>query len=39
MKRHWLPVIIGYIVGSFFGLGQLLGLFSGMKARPASVSG
>jgi hypothetical protein len=30
---RWLPFLIGWLVGSFFGLPQLLGLFKGLTAR------
>lgn len=36
MKReHWM-LLIGYLVGSFFGLTQLLGLFGGLNAGAKS---
>lgn len=36
-KTHWY-LIIGYLVGSFFGIGQLLGLFSQVTGRAGSAS-
>ena len=33
MKKEHVWLIIGYVVGSFFGLGQLLGLFSGVAGK------
>jgi len=36
MKAHpVLMAIIGWLIGSFFGLGQLLGMFQGARVKPA----
>lgn len=36
-KEHW-ALVIGYLIGSFFGITQLLGLFGGVnKAAQSSV--
>lgn len=33
---HWLAVLVGYLLGSFFGISTVLGMFSGTKkAVPA----
>lgn len=38
MKReHW-ALLIGYLVGSFFGISQLLGLFGGVNKAVTSAA-
>lgn len=38
MKREHVWLIVGYLVGSFFGVGQLLGLFGGVTGRGAAAN-
>jgi len=33
VKKEHLWLIVGYVVGSFFGIGQLFGLFSGVTGK------
>lgn len=34
--HHWLWFIIGWVVGSFFGLSTILGMFGGSKSSSGS---
>jgi hypothetical protein len=34
--KHW-ALLIGYLIGSFFGLTQLLGLFGGLNRTTAAA--
>ena len=36
-KEHW-ALVIGYLIGSFFGITQLLGLFGGVNKAAQSWS-
>lgn len=40
MKQlHWITLLIGYLIGSFFGLTSILALFGGMgKKQTAPVA-
>jgi len=31
-REHWM-LLLGYVVGSFFGISQLLGLFSSVSGK------
>jgi hypothetical protein len=33
---RWLVFVLAWLLGSFFGLGQVMGLARGMTARPAA---
>jgi hypothetical protein len=32
-KKEWTLIAVAYLVGSFFGVGALLGLFSGFGSK------
>jgi hypothetical protein len=38
VDKKWIYAIVAYIVGSFFGLSQLLGLFGGMGSKAAAAA-
>lgn len=37
-KHSWLLIAIGWLVGSFFGLGTVLGMFGGRKAATTAAA-
>lgn len=37
-KKEWTIIAVAYLVGSFFGVGALLGMFSGFGSKATAAA-